>query len=177
MWKTSLFLTIDRCTMPLGAEDGRLVPGSFSASSYYNHHLAPWHGRLNHRWSWSVRHRRHGEWLQVSFGSSSTCKGVATQGRQDANQWVTRYTLSYSKDGMRFYPYNEGRGTVVMKKSLHILMGYCPSLFWQDILLDALACSIAVYVYQVYRILMTPEGESKHKQRVKIYGDTTYQKV
>ena len=127
--KTLRFFSIDRCTMPLGAEDGRLVPGSFSASSYYNHYLAPWHGRLNHRWSWSVRHRRHGQWLQVSFGSSSTCKGVATQGRQDANQWVTRYTLSYSKDGMRFSPYNEGRGTVVMKKSLYILMGYSPSLF------------------------------------------------
>jgi len=103
--------------MPLGAEDGRLVPGSFSASSYYNHYLAPWHGRLNHRWSWSVRQRRHGQWLQVSLGSSSTVKGIATQGRQDANQWVKQYTISHSKDGMRFIPYNEGRGTVVIKKS------------------------------------------------------------
>ena len=105
--------------MPLGAEDGRLVPGSFSASSYYNHYLAPWHGRLSHRWSWSVRQRRHGQWLQVSLGSSSTVKGIATQGRQDANQWVKQYTISHSKDGMRFIPYNEGRGTVVIKKSLH----------------------------------------------------------
>ena len=134
--------------MPLGAEDGRLVPGSFSSSSYYNHHLAPWHGRLNHRWSWSVRHRRHGEWLQVSFGSSSTCKGVATQGRQDANQWVTRYTLSYSKDGMRFYPYNEGRGTVVMKKCLHILMGYWPCLSCQDMYIVLVVWRVA-YVYEL----------------------------
>ena len=101
--------------MPLGAEDGRLVPGSFSASTYYNHYLAPWHGRLNHRWSWSARYRRHGQWMQVSFGGSSTVKGIATQGRQDANQWVTRYTISRSMDGMRFYPYNEGRGTMVIK--------------------------------------------------------------
>lgn len=101
--------------MPLGAEDGRLVPGSFSASTYYNHYLSPWHGRLNHRWSWSSRYRRHGQWFQVSFGGSSTVKGIATQGRQDANQWVKRYTISRSMDGMRFYPYNEGRGTVVMR--------------------------------------------------------------
>ncbi|CAH3172634.1 unnamed protein product [Porites evermanni] len=100
---------IDRCSMPLGAEDGRLVPGYFSASTYYNHYLAPWHGRVNHRWSWSARYRRHGQWLQVSLGGSSTIKAIATQGRQDAHQWVTKYTVGRSVDGMRFVHYTEGR--------------------------------------------------------------------
>ena len=36
-------------------------------------------------------------------------KGVATQGRQDSNQWVKRYTLSYSVDGIRYHYYKEGR--------------------------------------------------------------------
>ena len=101
--------------MPLGAEDGRLVPGYFSASTYYNHYLAPWHGRVNHRWSWSARYRRHGQWLQISLGGSSTIKAIATQGRQDAHQWVTKYTVGRSVDGMRFVHYTEGRKRKVTK--------------------------------------------------------------
>ena len=107
--------------MPLGAEDGRLVPGYFSASTYYNHYLAPWHGRVNHRWSWSARYRRHGQWLQVSLGGSSTIKAIATQGRQDAHQWVTKYTVGRSVDGMRFVHYTEGRKRKVTNcGSLHV---------------------------------------------------------
>ena len=111
----------DRCSMPLGAEDGRLVPGYFSASTYYNHYLAPWHGRVNHRWSWSARYRRHGQWLQISLGGSSTIKAIATQGRQDAHQWVTKYTVGRSVDGMRFVHYTEERKRKVTKYgSLHV---------------------------------------------------------
>ncbi|XP_015774365.1 PREDICTED: EGF-like repeat and discoidin I-like domain-containing protein 3 [Acropora digitifera] len=100
-----------RCTMPLGAEDRRLVPGSFSASSYYTGSLAPWYARLNQVYSWCTRYNRAGQWLQVSLGGSSTIKGVATQGRSNANQWVKSYTLSYSVDGYRFVPYREGSTT------------------------------------------------------------------
>ena len=45
-------------------------------------------------------------------------KGVATQGRQDASQWVKSYTVSYSMDGMNFVPYKENgrvRVSVVAK--------------------------------------------------------------
>ena len=31
--------------------------------------------------------------------------GVATQGRSDYNQWVTKYLLSYSLDGANFATY------------------------------------------------------------------------
>ena len=95
--------------MPLGLEDKRVPNGHLSASTYYNHHLSPWHGRLNHRWSWSVRLRRVGQWFQVNFVELIRVKGVATQGRQDANQWVRSYTVSYSTDGMNFVPYKENR--------------------------------------------------------------------
>ena len=37
--------------------------------------------------------------------------GIATQGRQDANQWVTKYIVSYSPDTTNFRYYSEGRGT------------------------------------------------------------------
>ena len=45
------------------------------------------------------------------------------------------------------------------------------------ILLDVLLCSIAEYFYELCRILKSPSGESKYKQRVKIPSDTTQQKV
>lgn len=78
-----------------------------TASTHYNHYLAPWHGRINHRWSWSARKNARTQWLQVNFGEMTRIKGVATQGRQDANQWVTSYTLSFSRDGEKFYSYKE----------------------------------------------------------------------
>ena len=107
--------------MPLGLEDKRITDGHLTASTYYNHHLSPWHGRLNHRWSWSVRLRRVGQWFQVNFVELMRIKGVATQGRQDANQWVRSYTVSYSTDGNNFRSYKEGRTTKV-----NIILLPCP---------------------------------------------------
>ena len=109
--------------MPLGLEDKRITDGHLTASTYYNHHLSPWHGRLNHRWSWSVRLRRVGQWFQVNFVELMRIKGVATQGRQDANQWVRSYIVSYSTDGMNFVSYKEGRTTKV--NILILLYLYC----------------------------------------------------
>ena len=45
------------------------------------------------------------------------------------------------------------------------------------ILLDVLLCSIAEYFYELCRILTSPLGESKYKQRIKILSDTTQQNV
>ena len=45
------------------------------------------------------------------------------------------------------------------------------------ILLDVLLCSIAEYFYELCRILTSPTGSSKYKQRVKILSDTTQQNV
>ena len=108
-----LTLSIGGCSLPLGLEDKRITDGHLSASTYYNAHLSPWHGRLNHRWSWSVRTRNHNQWFQVSFVGVAKVTGIATQGRQDANQWVRRYTVSYSPDSTNFRYYREGRGTKV----------------------------------------------------------------
>ena len=95
--------------MPLGLEDRRIPNGHLTASTYYNVHLSPWNGRLNGIYSWSVRSNRVGQWFQVNFVELMRIKGVATQGRQNANQWVRSYTVSYSVDGMTFRPYKENR--------------------------------------------------------------------
>ena len=104
---------LGRCSLPLGLEDKRITNGLLSASTYYNAHLAPWHGRLNHRWSWSARTNNLNQWLQVSFVVVVKVTGIATQGRQDYNQWVTQYIVSYSPDSNNFRFYQEGRSTKV----------------------------------------------------------------
>ena len=101
--------------MPLGLEDKRVPSGQLSASTYYNYYLSPKYGRLNGLYSWSVRSNRAGQWYQVDFVELMRVKGVATQGRQNANQWVRSYTVSYSVDGMSYRPYRQGRGVKVNK--------------------------------------------------------------
>lgn len=58
------------------------------------------------------------QWLQIDLGAKAVVKRISTQARYDANQWVTSYTVSYSNNGVRFYPYREGRRTRVCKDSL-----------------------------------------------------------
>ena len=112
----------DRCVMPLGLEDKRVPNGHLTASGYYNYHLSPWYGRLNSIYSWSVRRNRVGQWFQVNFVELMRIKGVATQGRQNANQWLRSYTVRYSVDGMSFRPYRENRRFKVMYCSGHICL-------------------------------------------------------
>lgn len=52
--------------------------------------------------------------------------GVATQGRQDAHQWVMSYVVSYSRNGRTFFSYKQyGRTRVGPRdKSLLKLCAY-----------------------------------------------------
>ncbi|EDO48087.1 predicted protein, partial [Nematostella vectensis] len=98
---------------PVGIEDHRIPSGAFSASSSYNFNHGPDRARLNQpnghgrTGAWSARDKNRNQWLQVDLGAVSRLTGVATQGRHDAHQWVTSYTLAFSKDGKRFYPYRQ----------------------------------------------------------------------
>jgi hypothetical protein len=81
--------------------------------------------RIHHSWSvymdsfsdrsgkgaWVARLRNHNQWLQFDFGRPSKLVRIGTQGRSDAHQWVTKYYLSYSQDGVRFteYQYRSAR--------------------------------------------------------------------
>ena len=106
-----IFAFTDRCTMPLGMEDRRILSGHLRASSSYNHKHGPDRARLNiwaghgRTGAWVARHRNTHQYLQIDLRQLSIIKGIATQGRREAHQWVKSYTLSYSVKGLRFRPY------------------------------------------------------------------------
>ena len=39
------------------------------------------------------------------LGLQATITEILTQGRNNANQWVKTYTVSYSNDGLNFFAY------------------------------------------------------------------------
>ena len=79
-----------------------------TASSQWDANHAAWLARL-HRTrrgrlmgAWSSRHNNHNQWLQIYLSTWMKVVGIATQGRHDADQWVTAYYVYYSSDGVNF---------------------------------------------------------------------------
>lgn len=115
MYKWRCFLLrsfcLDRCVMPLGMEDRRILSGHLRASSSYNYKHGPDRARLNlyayhgRTGAWVARHRNTHQWLQIDLRQLSLIKGIATQGRREAHQWVKSYGLSFSRYGARFKSY------------------------------------------------------------------------
>jgi len=52
--------------------------------------------------AWSSRTNDKSQWIQVDFGEVKRVTQVASQGRPDASQWVTRYKVSFSTFGKDF---------------------------------------------------------------------------
>ena len=57
--------------------------------------------------AWSARHNNRYQWLQLDFSRWAKIIRLATQGRQDTDQWVTQYYVRHSLDGIRFVDYQE----------------------------------------------------------------------
>ena len=82
-----------------------------SASTYDGGRCAASLGRLNlaagsgKAGSWCANRNNVNQWLQIDLGTPTTITKVATQGRQDASQWVTSYSLSYSLTGSYWVQY------------------------------------------------------------------------
>ncbi|KAL9978634.1 hypothetical protein ACROYT_G016171 [Oculina patagonica] len=111
--------SVHRCLMSLGLEDGRIQDGAMSASSIWDSDHATKLGRLNlvassgKAGAWCVKTRDAHQWLQIDLGKGTTVTKVATQGRQDANQWVTSYSISYSPAKSHWvYVMTHGKKTV-----------------------------------------------------------------
>ena len=96
-------------------ESGEISDAQISASSHWDNNHAAIQARLHFKQQgskqggWSARTNDLNQWLQVDIGSYTTVTGVATQGRNSARwvQWVTKFKLQYSVDGVIFQFYKE----------------------------------------------------------------------
>ena len=104
-------------------EDGSISDSQISTSSQLDSSHAVTHGRLHFEataakaGSWSAGSNDVNQWLQIDLGSRHTeVTRVATQGRHDYPQWVAKYKLQYSSDGVNFQYYRDREKTAYKVK-------------------------------------------------------------
>ncbi|PFX12685.1 Lactadherin [Stylophora pistillata] len=117
-------------TIQLGMQNGKIPNSALTASSKWNANYGPENARLHfhpvsgRQGAWVARVQNVNQWLQVDFGVETQVTRIATQGRQNKNQYVTKYTLRYSLDKSQWnmyqpngftmtFPGNNDRYTVV----------------------------------------------------------------
>lgn len=94
-------------------EDRRIFDRQLLASSEWSSYNTATNARLNFQITtqktggWSAKTNDGNQWLRVDFGSPMKMTGIDTQGRQDYNQWVTSYTVSYSLDNIHYENYQQ----------------------------------------------------------------------
>ena len=91
--------------MAFGVESGKISNSQITSSTAYHPRVAAVQGRLNGAASWSARVKNRNQWIQIDLGRDEVVTAIATQGRANANQWVTSYYVSYSLDGKVFFSY------------------------------------------------------------------------
>ena len=97
----------------LGVSNNRLNNRYITSSSAWDRYHVAWLARLHnrrrgrYRGGWSAKVNRRGQWIQFDFRRPRTVVKVVTQGREDANQWVTSYFIKYSPDAIYWTPYRK----------------------------------------------------------------------
>ena len=111
---------------PLGMQNGAIQDSQIKASSEWDGNHAAIQGRLHFKaipgkaGSWSARSNDMNQWLQIDLGNQHTkVTRIATQGRNAYNQWVTKYKLLFSDNGVNFHYYKEqGNQAIKVRQSL-----------------------------------------------------------
>ena len=112
------------CQRPLGMQSRNIPDESIKASSSQDRYHGPYRARLHLQRegilssAWSARNNDRKQWISVDLGSLFTITQIATQGRNDIDQWVKSYRMDYKKYGQSWRHYVEdGR----VRVSSHIL--------------------------------------------------------
>ena len=126
----------------LGISKGLLRKQYIKASSEWDRYHAAHLARLNqkprgrYKGGWSAKKNNRKQWIQFDFRRPVRISKIASQGRSDANQYVTSFAVAYSPDGYRWTPFKVNSRLKVMmnelglKQALHsrIDIGVSPSL-------------------------------------------------
>ena len=110
--------------MSLGIEDGRIPDSALTASTVYSASHVATLARLNlaaasgKAGSWAAKKNDVNQWLQIDLATLTTVTKVATQGRQDSDEWITSYSLSYSLAGSFWVQYTvRGKKKVIIVRT------------------------------------------------------------
>ena len=119
------------CLNALGMEDRSVSDEQITASSQWNANEAAHQGRLHflRTWfkagGWVVATNDLSQWLQIDLGSLHTkTTRVATQGRNgvELENWVTKYKLQFSNNGVNFTYHREpGEADDKVKSTLKLI--------------------------------------------------------
>ena len=82
-----------------GDYDKEIIGSSQQWEGYY-----PINGKLNSSTCWcpSSADKNNHPWIQVNLKNEKYMTSVTLQGRKDGNQYVTKFRVLYSKDGVNF---------------------------------------------------------------------------
>ena len=102
------------CLSALGNEKDVKFLGATASSQLDNTHT-PSYSRLYGVTSWCSASVSLPQYLQFNAGKVITVSGIATQGDNVENKWVTSYAISYGYDGQKWFDYSGGMVSFVLK--------------------------------------------------------------
>ena len=112
------------CEDELGMQDKTVPDGAITATSYDSASTEPKYARLfvkaenGHSGGWCSKDNQPGHFVKVDFKAAVKINRVALQGREDADQWVTTFSLSYSQDDGLYTEYEKGKVNCFVFKML-----------------------------------------------------------
>ena len=84
-------------------------PTNDRQSSGDHNHASCKHGMLSDSHGWCAASSQNGHWYVADLGSPLPVQGIATKGRGDASQWVTKYSVFVSKDKENWFAVDGGK--------------------------------------------------------------------
>lgn len=90
------------CAYPRGMEKGYIDDSQINVKSYLKSDTQGYHARLNGPQAWTAKTDSTYQWIEVDLGEIQEITAVVTQGNPNALQWVERYRVFYSNDGLDY---------------------------------------------------------------------------
>ena len=118
-----LKIWLSECDIPLGMTTGAIANHQVRSSSDYNDATSTKFARLTTTTlvgasAWCAKILDTNQWLQINFGKVRRVTAVATQGRSDADQWVTTYYVEYSRNGDDWNTHEDKSGNAKVRYNI-----------------------------------------------------------
>ncbi|XP_076877165.1 retinoschisin 1a isoform X1 [Brachyhypopomus gauderio] len=104
---------------PLGFEAGSVTPDQISCSNeiQYTGWFSSWtpnKARLNNQGygcAWLSKYQDTNQWIQTDLKEVNVVSGILTQGRCDADEWITKYTVQFrTNENLNWVYYKDQTG-------------------------------------------------------------------